>query len=650
MAKKILLVIAVLTALFLIWFFYKSENKDQADFNRAEKYLKEGKTDQALSVIKPYQDHFADNKGNNPWLLLFLKTIQNDPRLQGSLAQYYRQFPEAFKHVDEDTALQTASALIGKKEFDLYRQLKEEFSLTTKEPGVWKILDIDSVRAGGERETAIKMLETLQTTGKPEVLRLMRLSFLTEKQDPKRAWDYLIEASRVDPTNPDLRSLRGALLEKVGKLSLAQKEYQDALTLKPQNADLWDQLAQFYIRQGQWTRALITWQHALTLPNSESIWINLIFWSKVVRPLDYKLDLSSLADSHLKHFITYLYELPQDKFWDSEKYRSVEKGAELLQTFQQTFWLRLLQTLKDNDLKQAFDLIAFNPFRNKSYRIDLEAATLLAVNYQLNHTLDVPDAIRNDLSINVDPALYTRAENHQLLRLLNIDKRDTLIDDQTDALLRSPSIFPVLYAAGGWYNASVNLNFPEKVDPNWPSYTSFTLTQALRVIDGNDKALAYAMKQPMTDELELLIGQIYENLNNQAEAEKHLKKIYTLSTPVGIKAAWDLTLLKINQKKYDEALNILSQSSNLETSVIGKELKARIALLKGDDNLALELYSQIVSSSYEAKIYLANYYLKQNDIAASEKLARELLIEFPTNPQVLELIQKINHSENSKQP
>ncbi len=650
MAKKILLVIAVLTALFLVWFFYKSENKDQAEFNRAEKYLKEGKTEQALSVIKPYQEHFSDNKGNNPWLLLFLKSIQNDPRLQGSLAQYYQQYPEAFKYVDEDTALQTASALIAKKEFDLYRQLKDVFVSKSKDPGIWKILDIDTVRSGGDKETAIKMLESLKTTGKAEVLRLMRLSFLTEKQDPKKAWDYLIEASKVDPTNPDLRSLRGALLEKVGKLSLAQKEYQDALTLRPDAADLWDQLAQFYIRQGQWTRALITWQHALTLPNSEAIWINLIFWSKIVRPLDFKIDLKTLSGSYLKNFITYLYELPHDKFWDKEKYRSVEKGAELLQTFQQTFWLRLLQSLKDNDLKEAFDLIAFNPFRSKSYRIDLEGATLLAINYQLNKTLDVPDALRNDLSINVDPALYTRVESHQLLRLLNIDKRDALLDDKTAALLNSQSAFSVLYAAGGWFNAALNLNFPENVDPNWPTYTSFTLTQALRVIEGNEKALAYALKQPETDELNLLIGQIYQSLNNEKEAEKYFTKVYILSTPIGIKGAWDLSLLKINQKKYDEALNIIRQNSTLDSSVIGKELKARIALLKGDDNLALELYSQIVSLSYEAKIYLAKYYLKQNDIAASEKLARELLIEFPTNPQVLELIQKINQSENSKQP
>ncbi|MFN4175078.1 MAG: tetratricopeptide repeat protein, partial [Parachlamydiaceae bacterium] len=282
------------------------------------------------------------------------------------------------------------------------------------------------MRAKGDKETAIRMLETFKAKGKPEVLRLMRLSFLNEKQDPKKAWDYLIEASKEDPINPDLRSLRGALLEKVGKLSLAQKEYQDALTLNPESSELWDQLAQFYVRQGQWTRALITWQHALSLPNSESVWINLIFWSKIIRPLDFQMDLKSLEGSHLKHFITYLYELPKDKFWDSEKYRSLEKGAELLQTFQQTFWLRLLQALQDNNFKEAYDLIAFNPFRNKSYRIDLEAATLIALNFKLNNTLELPDALRNDLSINVDPSIFTRKESHQLLRLLSIDKRDLL--------------------------------------------------------------------------------------------------------------------------------------------------------------------------------------------------------------------------------
>ncbi|MFN4173718.1 MAG: hypothetical protein ACK4HV_01255, partial [Parachlamydiaceae bacterium] len=68
MAKKILFAIGILTVLFFIWFLFKSESKDQTEFNRAEKYYKEGKTEQALSVIKSYQEHFGDNKGNNPWL------------------------------------------------------------------------------------------------------------------------------------------------------------------------------------------------------------------------------------------------------------------------------------------------------------------------------------------------------------------------------------------------------------------------------------------------------------------------------------------------------------------------------------------------------------------------------------------------------
>lgn len=650
MTKKILLALGLVAALFAVWFFYKSEDKGETDLSRAEALLKAGKVEQAVALLKPYQEHFGDNRGNNPWLLLYLKAIQGNTRLQPQLAQLYKQYPEAFKYVDEDTALETAGSLIGKRDFGSFKQLKDDFSSKTKDPDVWKVLETDVVRAGGDNETAIKMLETLQVKGKAEILRLMRLSFLSEKTDPKKAWDYLLEATKADPTNPDLHSLRGALLEKVGKRSLALKEYQDALSLKPDSVDLWDQLAHFFIRQGQWTPALIAWQKALTLPNSESLWINLIFWSKVVRPLDYTVDLNALSGSYLKGFITYLYELPKDKFWDNEKYRSVEKGPELLQTFQQTFWLRLLQSLQDKDLKQAFDLIAFNPFRAKSYRIDLEGATLLTANFQQNHTLGIPDSLRTDLSITAEPTIYTRPENHQLLRLLSVDNKSPALDDKTVALLSSPAAFSVLYAAAGWYNSALHLNFPEKASPDWPAYASFALTQSLRVVEGNEKALAYALNQPSTDELNLLIGEMYVDLKNPTDAEKYFKKIYTLSTPVGIKAAWDYTALKTGQKDFAEALNIISQNTELDSSVVGKELRAHIALAKGDDTLALELYSQIVNSSYEAKIYMANYYLKQNDIASSEKLARELLIEFPANPQVLELIQKINQSESPKKP
>ena len=226
-------------------------------------------------------------------------------------------------------------------------------------------------------------------------------------------------------------------------------------------------------------------------------------------------------------------------------------------------------------------------------------------------------------------------------------KDEKNLDAKTEALLKSPIAFSALYAAGGWYGASLKLNFPEVVPDEMPSWVPFTLTQALRVIKGNNAALQYALKQPSSDEINFLKGEIYSSLNQDNEAEKLLVPLAKNLTPIGIKSAWDLVDLYIKQNKPDEAQAIINMNSSLKESVLGKELSARIAVIQGNNDKALELFSSIVSESYEAKAYLANYYMKNDEWTKAEALILDLLKQYPNSPQIQKLYQQLENHKKS---
>lgn len=645
MSKKVLIVLIILLLVgFGLWFFFSSSKEENKALEHAKVLTKEGKYSEAVSLIKLHQDQFSDKPGKDEWLLLYIEAIQNYPQQQAQLANLYKTYPAIFNRVSEEAALQTASSLLYKRDFDNYEQLKKTWSTKTQTPALWEIVETDKLIALGLKTEAYLQLNSLKFTGKPEVLRRIRLAFLLEKRDPEKAWENLLAAAVEDPKNPDIRSLKAALLEKIGRTNLALVEYKAAVELNPDNPLLWDQLARYYIRQANWTEALLSWQKALKLPYSESIWIHLWFWSKVVRPLDYSVDLKNIANSPLKSFINYLHQLPSDKFWDAEKFKKLDKNAEILQTYQETFWLRLLQSLQDKDYKQSFDLIAFNPFRKTSFRPDLERAIALMVQYKLEGNFLLTDALKNDLSSNVEPSLLIPVQNHQLMRLLDIDSPPTLLTPSVQKLFESSSAFSVLLASGGWFNASLNLHFPEKVSEDWPTFVSFTLTQAIRVVKGNDKAIEFALKQPKTDDLDYLIGELYSSVGKEGEAEKYFDPLIKKTTPAGIKAAWSLVLIKINEKDYEGAELIIRSNAALKDSVLGKELNARIAVLNDKPDVAFERYSEIRDRSYEAKAYIAEYYINHNQWNDARKIVTDLKVQFPENPNVDALYQKVlNH-------
>lgn len=648
MSKKIIAISALILVIGggLFYFYPITQSREDKDYNKAYLLIQNGNPNQALTIIQNYQEEFSDLKGKDRWLNLFIQAVSKDPDLAKNLARIYQKYPNFFLKVNEEDALQTASGLLGIKDFESFEILKNGWKEKTQNPDLWTLLTIDRVLSSGDKTLAKTMLEKETFQGHAEILRLMRLSFLEERTNPKLSWDYLTEAVQKDPKNSDLRSLRASLLERVGKTSLALDEFQAALALNPEAPKLWDQLAQFYLRQGQWTPALLTWEKALKLPKSEQIWINLLFWSKVVRPLQFDVNPNTLNEHKLKPFILYLYNLPEGVFWDTEAFQKVEFGAQILASVQEAFWLRLLQALKEKREKDAFDLIAFSPFRKESIRPDLEYATLALIQYRSTGDFTLPDVVRNDFIQNISPSILTQVQTHQFLKKLS-PAFDGKLDPKLEALIKSDFAFSTLYAAGGWYESALNLNFPALLHTDIPSWVAFTLTQAVRVVQGNQKALEYAEKQPSNQDIDFLKGEILSQLNRSDEAEKLLLPLAQETTPIGIKSAWDLVNLYLSQNKPDQALKVLDQNSALKTSVLGKELSARAYATQGESNKALEIFSSISNESYEAKSFLANYYVQNGDWTKAEPLILELIKLFPNAPQIQKLYQQLENHKKS---
>lgn len=650
--KTLLIPLIVIALTAGAWLTLKvlNERKIDKDYSDAEQWLKEGQNDYALAVIQKHHDAFSDKEGQDKWLMLYIKALEEDSDYSQLLGKLYSSYPKAFEKADEKASLAVASEMIANRRYDAYYDIKAHWSEKTQYPELWFALDGDILSSKGQRKLAEEWLKTQSFEGTKDTPRLIRLALLEMGSQPEEAWNHLQTAIKKDPSNPDLHSIAGALLENVNKISLARNEYLNALKLDEKNPKLYNQLAEFYLRQGQMSLALMSWNAAIEFPRSDKLWIKLLFWSKVLRPAEFSFDKIEPKNDAYKPLIDYLLSLPKDVFWDDAKWAKISQQALYLTTFQETFWLRLLQALKDKNLTHAKELIAFNGFRKQSYRPDLEIATVLAINYQTNHEISLEEPFRSDLLVPPSPILQIWTPPHQLFQELSslLKNPDQEIDPALKKLLLSSEIFQAIFAAGGWYEAGLYLNPLKTIPKDYPSWLPYTITQALRIVRGNEEALLFAKEQPSSDELNYLIGEMQFALGDTKLAEESLLKIKDKNGAMGFKAAWALARLYKANKQTDKALAIINSNEMLLQNPVGKEIKASIALSQGNKEEATQIYSQIANQSFEAKAFLADEAFKAKKYEDAKSWVRDLLLEFPDNPQYQQMWRQIELEESNK--
>ncbi len=100
-----------------------------------------------------------------------------------------------------------------------------------------------------------------------------------------------------------------------------------------------------------------------------------------------KIAVNAKVRQKLKPLIEYLINLEPGEFWNQREFNHLSNANKYLKNQQETFWLKLLHALKNQQEKEALNLLKYNPFTTKSWFPELEIALKRILIYRQTGTL-----------------------------------------------------------------------------------------------------------------------------------------------------------------------------------------------------------------------------------------------------------------------
>lgn len=630
--------------------------QEKEDLAKTKKFLSEEKVLDALEIIHNYESKVSlSTPEGRQWLNLFIDAAIQSRNFE-QLVLLYEIFPQAFNN-NESTSILVANGYILLKQPQKYLEIRNAWKDHATMEETWVVMDADELILEGKKEQAIGLLQSHKYEGRKDAERLIHLALYELSENPALAWDYLNQALKLNPKNTYVLSYKGKMLEAIGQDALAQYEYQAAIQMEPENILLRDQLAEFYLRHNQPRLALTLWLDTFAKPSLDLIWLKALFWSKVVMPVDFEWSKAYPPIGQNKDLINYLISLPKGVFWEKETFDDLPKASYYLTNIPLTFWLRLLQALKDKNEQEAFRLLRFNKFVQSSMDPQLEKAVKQVLSYRLSgsfleNTISQPTP--DQANINSVTAI-SEQKTQSFFDILNVyvnqeqeDKTNFALPYDFETILKSPEIYSILLLQAKWWEAALELHQMDVLPDAFPNWIAMDLTQAYRLNRSSKEALAFAVKQKKTPDLSVLIGELYIAENNLEEALKVLLPYTKEQSPIGVRASYLASLVYINEKEYSKATDLIKGQPDLANDTLGQEMFARIALLQGDKELAAKLYTQIETVSPEAKSYLARRAFENKEWARAEELTEQLLLIYPNSPVLIENLANIKKREQEK--
>lgn len=633
-------------------------NKEQQakDLQKAKELLNQSKPEEAYAIIQQYGDSI-DNKTETgkEWLDLLIRASEATLNLQ-QLVILYEYYPKAFDS-HEKAALMVADVYLIQGRGKDYQAIRDAWKGKETKPETWFVLDADKLLLEAKRKEAIELLTSKNFPGKSDTPRLIRLALLNVFENPKQAWDYLAMAYSKDPENPEIRSYRAKLLETVGKNNLALIEYMGAIQTDPKNLYLKDQLAEFYLRNKQYPYALQVWANMLKAPSLDFVWVKALFWNKVATPLKFDWKSAPVPKGRLQPYVDYLLALKPGQFWDQSAFDSLEHSQDYLKSEQSTFWLRLLQALKDNKEKEASDLLEYNPFRGVSWNVKLEEALKKILLFrqtgkftsELEHSYQIEEGVKKAPApvLPNQPLFFSQLD--EAARIQTSDKKgEQELPADFKELLKGPDAYSAAFLSAGWNEAALQLNSLTVIPPTYPDWFAYFLAQAFTQNRGAPAALEFATMQKQTPLMSMMLGELLLANNNPDAALEHLVPLAKQDNDIGVRSAWLASLVHIDRAQYSEAKALIEGQPRLAQDLLGKETLARITLLEGNPDKATALYREIVDKSAEAKSYLARKAFLDKDWKTARELTEDLVREYPTNALIQENLKKIIEEENKQ--
>lgn len=603
----------------------------------AKRLLNQGSPAGALAIIR--QQMVTDTNQN--WPILEIRALV-DLRSAAELAAIYKQAPGRVQN-NEEACVILARAGISSRNTQLFNIVRNCWRGRETLKAEWLVLESDAQLLAGKPGEAEEILCSQKFTGKAEAERLERLSLLVSRRDLPRAWQLLMDAEQIDPRNPEIRSFRGQILEAAGYHGAAKVEYTAAIVTKPQDPILFDQLAEFYRRQGKYDSALEVWQHCQTNFPADFIALKTAFWMRMISP--WNINPPTIAKGELQPLACWITKLPTGKFFDNNSFIALPQARSLEQQRQEIFWLQLVEALKSHHENETATLLKDDRFVADSWQPDLRATLTQIINYRQTHRFGLEAPAETTASVSTN--------RHQLFislaRLAKQERADGRVNVPQDLsrLLLGPNAFASAFLAAGWREAALALCKTEKCEEE-PVWFDYGLAMALRQNRGPCAARNFLVHQRPEPELILLAAELDIADGFFQEGLKRLPAVAQTVTDAGYRACCLLTLACLDTKKFDDARHWAQLHPRLAADITGHELLAQIALRSGHTNEAANIYQAILPHSSVAKLYFSQQAYDRHDLAEARHLTADLVRLMPDNLQLRGTLLAIDRTGDRK--
>lgn len=607
------------------------DTEERESLKLAEHHLLVNRPLEAFRVIAQYHNKIEEGSVSaNVWLDLLLRASVDSSNTE-QLLYLFNFAPHLFSE-NEKSAIMLSDALLEDNRLSDFSQIRKDWRGRESDKASWMLLDADFLLASGEPDEAIALLNATALAGTRDADRLLRLAILQGFHDKDAAQELLGAAINKSPNSPELHAFRGHLLEESGKEREALNEYRTAVDMMPEGPFFYDQLAEYYIRHGQFEEAMTSWQQALDHTALDFLIVKLFFWNKVAVPLPINWGATTIPAGQLAPFIEYLFSLEPNKFWDKESFLRLADSDKFLETQQAALWLRVIESLKNGD-----ELGASRHLADNSVVGMLSAPQLTAV---LQQILAFRDS--GTLPPQGSGAWEDKRSLPHFAELENISEQQPLSASWI-ALLKGPNAAAAAFLAAGWNEAAIALQGRNPISSEEPHWFVLEFIKALRDSPnaGPSEALRFAKSLQPFPELSLIISELLIAEGNEQAGEQLLALLSAYNTDIGLQAAAALANEHIEKGRLKAAKEVIQRKKSLLNSVVGQEALAHIALAEGDASQAEQIYRSIEETSAEAKSFLARQAFASRDWGRARALTEQLIKIYPDNGLLVENLHRI---------
>jgi len=428
--------------------------------------LEVGRSREALSILNLM---FREASSLTPeqkarWSRLQMQGSMRLRDLPGLLAVYNR-LPELLQS-DESASMLVIEALIATNQSEGAAKLRGAWSGRETHPEFWICYDARQLLRNGKPDEAVALLKSASFPSKADCGRLFTLA-LACADKCEESQGFFNHAQVADPWNPDLGIVRAQILERTGEVELARVEFAAALAAAPTDALVRNEVVNFYLRQRYYTMAVRTIADGLRPESFDTFWLKTAFWSRVTTFLRTNEPPRPCPPGTLQPLVKMLHDLPADEFWNEGAFQKLMLSPQEASRFQEIFWLRLLEHLRNGCEEEAAGLLAGNPFQANSFHPILEKVLGIILAWRQNQTPPSPGALDADA-----------AAQHPFFESIVAWSRGEPAPE-TEAFVAGPHAFAGACAAASWVEATLKLSPEDHAAPDAPEWFVRELAQAL---------------------------------------------------------------------------------------------------------------------------------------------------------------------------